>query len=111
MPLSNRNTITPRKKLLRRWGFTTREGGTIVRFEYPDSDSAYKRMHQHLADRENWGRYEGPHPEGGARSYTSVRLIPGYDVVRVHSMFFPDGRVWDSTFRNFRKIRDYEIKS
>ncbi len=105
------NEITPKKKELFKWGFTTREGGTIRWFKFPESESAYNRMRDELRNERNWSRYPGPHPEGGrgSRNFTYLKIIPDFDCVKIHSVFFPDGRVWDSTIRNFRKIRDYEV--
>lgn len=104
------NTITPRKKPIAQWGFTTVEGGKITRFRYPESDSAYERIITEMRNPNNWGRYPGPHPEGrGSRNFTFVKFLPDFNCVKVHSLFFPDGRVWDSTYRDFRKIRDNEI--
>lgn len=109
MKIFKANNITPKKKRIASWGYTTVEGGKITRFKFPESDTAIERMEKELTNYNNWARYPGPHPEGrGSRKYTYVKIIPGYDCVKVHSLIFPDKRVWDSTLRNFRKIRDYE---
>lgn len=100
-----------KKESLARWSFSTKEGGKRTKFVFPNSDNAYKRMEQELKRPSNWGKYPGPHPEGaGSRNFTFVKVMPEFDCVKVHSLFFPDGRVWDSTIRDFRKIRDYELE-
>jgi hypothetical protein len=104
------NQVTPKKEEIFHWGFTTREGGVIRRFKFPKSDSAIERMRQYVENERNWDRYPGPHPEGGNRNFIHMRIIPDYDHIRIHSLFFPDGKVWDSTLRKFRQTRDYEIK-
>lgn len=104
------NNVTPKKKQLTNWGFTTIEGGKIIKFRFPESDSAYERVRRELSNINNWGRYPGTHPEGrGSRNYTLVKFIPDFDCIKVHSLFFPDGKVWDSTMRTFRNIRDSEL--
>ena len=106
----DKNKVVPKKKPIASWAYTTKEGGTIQKFRFPESDSAYQRMKRELENVHHWRKYPGPHPEGGSgsRNYTIVTLIPGLNIVKVHSLFFPDGKVWDSTMRDFRKIRDYE---
>lgn len=109
MKIIKRNRITPIKKRIASWGFTTVEMGKITRFEFPESDRAIERMKGELSNPNNWNKYPGPHPEGrGSRNYTYLKIIPGYDCVKIHSVIFPNGKVWDSTLRDFRKIRDYE---
>lgn len=94
------------------WGYTTVEGGLIRGFKFPKSDSAYERMRAECENPNNWSKYQGPHPEGrGSRAYTVIKIIPSFDFLRIHSLFFPDGKVWDSTLRDFRNVRDYEQKS
>lgn len=110
--LVNDNKRTPKKKELMDWGFTTVEGGLIQGFKFPKSKSAYERMVDEVTNPNNWSKYEGPHPEGrGSRSYTTITIIPGFDFLRVHALFFPDGKVWDSKLRDFRNVRDYEQNS
>ncbi len=110
--ISERNTITPKKVRMASWAFTVHEGGRLEKFIFPESVNAYDRMRKLLTNRDNWGRYEGPNPYGpGSRSYTRVIILPEFGEVKVHSLFFPDGTVWDSTLRSFRNIRDYELKS
>jgi hypothetical protein len=104
------NTVTPSKKPLVNWGFTTVEGGKITYFRFPESESAYLRMEKELQNINNWGRYPGPHPEGrGSRNYTFLKILPDFNCIKVFSVFFPDGRVWDSHMRDFRRIRDIEL--
>lgn len=103
------NTITPKKKPLRKWGYTQVEGGMIHKFSFPESESAIKRMEEELTDQRHWDKYPGPNPHGrGSRNYTKIGIIPNFSCLRVHSVFFPNGFVWDSTLRDFRPIRDYE---
>lgn len=98
-----------KKNKVFRWGFTTVEGGTIYRFKFPDTTSSYERMKKELTNPNNWDRYPGPHPEGrGSRNYTYVKIIPDFDCIKVHSLYFPDGTVFDSTIRDFRKITSEE---
>lgn len=106
----NTNTPNPRKRPLSKWGFTTKEGGPITRFVFPESSGAYERMREHLENINNWGRYPGPHPEGrGSRNFNYMKIIPEFACIKIHSLLFPDGTVWDATMRRFRQIRDYEI--
>lgn len=106
------NQTTPKKKPLVNWGFTTREDGPITKFRFPESESAFKRMERELENINKWGKYPGPHPEnmGGSRAYTIVTIIPDYDIIKIHCLYFPDGKVWDSSLRDYRPIRDYERK-
>jgi len=108
--ITTRNTVTPKRRELSKWGFTTREGGQIYRFRFPTNEVAIERMKKELSNYNCWGKYPGPHPEGkGSRNYTIVKIIPDYDVIKIHSLFFPDGTVWDSTIRGYRRIKDYEL--
>lgn len=106
-----RNKKTPKRKKRPNWSYNTIQGGKRTNFKFPESDSAIGRMKDHLTNYNRWKRYPGPHPEGrGSRAYTIVTLIPAHDIIKVHSLFFPNGVVWDSTIRDFRKIRDYELE-
>lgn len=106
----NANRVAPKKKPITPWGYTTHEGGKIIHFKFPESQSAIKRMKESVSNINNWGKYPGRHPEGRySRQYTILKLVPGIDFIKVHSVFFPDGKVWDSTLREIRKIRDIEL--
>lgn len=91
----------PKEEPPRKWAYTTREGGTLKQFDYPVSESAITRMENEVQNVMNWGRYSGRHPEGGDRNFTVIRTIPPFSFIRIHSMKFPDNRVWDSTLRKF----------
>lgn len=105
------NTVTPKKRPIMKWSYTTREGGKKTFFKFPESESAENRMLKEVQNHNNWKRYPGVHPEGKyAREYTILTLIPGKDIVKIHSLFFPSGIVWDSTIRQVRKVRDIELK-
>lgn len=104
------NLVAPKKKAITPWGYTTREGGKITHFKFPESSSAVKRMEDEVTNINHWDKYPGRHPEGRySRQYTIVTLIPGIDIIKIHSLYFPEGKVWDSTLRDFRKIRDIEL--
>lgn len=92
----------PKQEEENKWAYTTREGGLWKSFDYPVSESAIKRIENELLKELNWGRYKGSHPEGGDRNYTMVRTIPPFSYIRIHSLKFPDGRIWDSSIRTFR---------
>jgi hypothetical protein len=103
------NTITPKKKPLRKWGYSRVNGGEIYKFNFPESESAIKRMEEECTNNNKWNRYPGPNPHGrGDRNYTIITIIPNYECLKVHSVYFPNGMVWDSSIRDFRPIRDYE---
>lgn len=91
----------PKEVPQRKWAYTTKEGGAWRYFEYPSSNSGIIRMENEVTNIMNWGRYQGRHPEGGDRNFTTIRTIPPFSFMRIHSLKFPDGRVWDSTLRTF----------
>lgn len=91
----------PKESPERRWAYNTKKDGKWIHFKYPISDSAITRMKNEVTNIMNWGRYPGQHPEGGDRNFTMVRTIPPFSFMRIHSIKFPDNRVWDSTLRRF----------
>lgn len=106
----NSNSITPKKKPIRNWGYSKVNGGDIYKFSFPETEGAIERMRQEVDNINRWERYPGPNPHGrGDRNYTIIRIIPNFDILKVHSLYFPDGTVWDSSIRDFRPIRDYEL--
>lgn len=104
------NQLTPKKRELSPWAFSTRQEGELHRFKFPNTESAIERMKEHLNNQNRWKRYPGPHPEnfGGSRMYTLCTIIPEYDILKIFCLYFPDGTVWDSSLRSFRQIKDYE---
>jgi len=107
--ITKEHSVTPKKIPIRPWGYTRREGGDIYRFSFPDSQSAMDRMETEVTNPLRWNTYPGPNPEGGmSRHYTIIRIVPELPMMKAFAVYFPDGRVWDSHLRDFRKIRDYE---
>lgn len=83
-----------------KFAYSTRQGGEWIEFEtkYPVS-----HVEKEVTSPRNWGRFKGPHPEQGDRNYLTSFFIPPYHPVKIHSLRFPDGRVWSSSTRDFEK--------
>ena len=83
------------------FAYTNEEGGTVYTFECPwDNVEAYSlALQQELQQSKQWIRNKSAMP--GRRDMTKLGLLPGDGVMRVHSVFFPDGRIWDSSLRDF----------
>lgn len=77
------------------WAFTRDEGTEWIPFTIHDIHFEKKLMEQ-LTDKSRWV------DKTKTRTVrTALSCVPGYVVLFVHSVRFPDGRVWDSHFRDF----------
>jgi hypothetical protein len=77
------------------WYFTREEGGQWIAVEVNDPNFHLKIIGQ-LTDKQRWIE-----KGNGKSERTALSCMPGYIVLFVHSVRFPDGRIWDSTFRQF----------
>lgn len=80
------------------WYFTIDEGENWIPFLVKDPNFSEKLLSQ-LRDQARWVHS----PTKGQKS--AISCIPGYLIKFVHSVQFPDGKIWDSTLRNFRDAK------
>ena len=75
--------------------YTTEEGGQWFPAVVPDERG--ENIQRQCFDPDSWNKYNR-----SVDSRTLVTWHPGERAKWVHSVRFPDGRVWDSYFRDWR---------
>ena len=91
------------KKRLPAWGYTIKDGGHIYPVKLPVNQDQMDIVEHQVQNPRFWGKYH-VHPLGGNRHYTQLVCFPPFEPIRVFSVVFPNGKIWNSGMRKFTNL-------